>query len=514
MALADVGREPPSLFARKKVNVTVAPTPLMPTNVMTAQRQGNATVAPIVPRQMPAAIAAGRGAPAAQPGIQQTMAPVAYAMEKYKESGNPFTAAAEGWINAQNYREQKAVEEDNRKQAAEFLKDYPDLQQAVTKGVIDFADAQKIAAQRDQTVQAETRRKQIVQSLTDSGDSDLAQQFSSGVIDESTLHDMLKERDKNSKVLSDSGLADLPQVQLDDKGAPSKDQQEAFLAQLDPQDAALVQSIANYEVDATKVLSLRGNERARVVALVKQFDPTFDMSLYTARANMRKAVQTGDMGKNLVSANTLIGHLEELKSAGAELGNTPFTPWNALSQSVTKTFGNPKPTRFDTARQAVADEMAKLFKGNGAASDAEINHWLDQFNSASSQDQIDASINEAIKLMGSRVQAIRSQYDNAMGKPGEFQFINNQSARILKGLGVDPTAIDPDYDPSGKYLAGVRNDGAPPDAGGDQSTATDQGTQQGPTLDPNTDEGKQGYAALKSGDIYYVPGDPTPYVKK
>ena len=58
MALADVGREPPSLFARNKVNVTVAPTPLMPTNVMTAQRQGNATVAPVVPRQMPAAIAA------------------------------------------------------------------------------------------------------------------------------------------------------------------------------------------------------------------------------------------------------------------------------------------------------------------------------------------------------------------------------------------------------------------------------------------------------------------------
>src|SRR4051812_38136253 len=83
-----------------------APQPMPMPAAIAAQAQ---TVAPVMPAPMPTAIAADRAQQQDQNGVAQqvaqTMAPIAYAMQQYKKTGSPWTAAAQGFVNARSYIE-------------------------------------------------------------------------------------------------------------------------------------------------------------------------------------------------------------------------------------------------------------------------------------------------------------------------------------------------------------------------------------------------------------------------
>lgn len=170
-----------------------------------------ATIAP-VPMTMPAGIAAGRGPAVAQPPAPvttapqmpaQTMAPVAYAMQQYKEPGDPFTAAAMGMVNAGQAREQMAAEQAKAEQAAELLKDFPDLQNAVKTQTLDLASALTLGEQRTAKAAAEQRRQQIDTYLRASGDTDIADAFANGVLDEDGVAAAITAKDKPADMTSD-----------------------------------------------------------------------------------------------------------------------------------------------------------------------------------------------------------------------------------------------------------------------------------------------------------------------
>lgn len=237
----------------------------------------------------------------------------------------------------------------------------------------------------------------------------------------------------------------IPTVPLDDQGRPNVDAQKAFLETLDPSTAALVKGIADYQLDIPKVTSMRGGERERIAKIVQMFDPTFDMSQYAARAAMKKSITSGNYSSAINASNLVIQHLDEVRKAADKLDNGWFTPGNELRNLFLTKGGDPRLKDFKVAADAAGSELARVFKGTGSTSEGEIKEWRENLNAADSPEQIKAAINQATKLLFSRLDTIKTQYKSAMGKPGDFTILTPHSAEILKGYGIDPTTVDPTF---------------------------------------------------------------------
>jgi hypothetical protein len=65
--------------------------------------------------------------------------------------------------------------------------------------------------------------------------------------------------------------------------------------------------------------------------------------------------------------------------------------------------------RFEIARNAVADELAKVFRSSGM-SDTEIHAWKSTLSENNSPDQFKAVIKQGLGLLESRVEALKDQY--------------------------------------------------------------------------------------------------------
>jgi hypothetical protein len=223
----------------------------------------------------------------------------------------------------------------------------------------------------------------------------------------------------------------LPAVQVGDSGVPDADQQKAFLSQLDPGTAKLVQDIANYKMDISKVTSLRGSERRIIAQLVSQYDPTFDMTQYTSRSNMRKQATSGTIGQNIQALNLSLQHLGGLEGEVQKLGNGSFTPLNFVKNKARELAGDPNVTNFRQNAMAVATEVAKVFRGAGAMSEREIQDWMGNFSENASPEQMQGAIDKARELLAARLDTINSQYRAAMGKPMDFSVLTPHTIETL-----------------------------------------------------------------------------------
>jgi hypothetical protein len=259
-----------------------------------------------------------------------------------------------------------------------------------------------------------------------------------------------------------SGAGQAAPVTFTDAGVPNPDEQAAFLKSLDPDTAALVKGIADYQLDPTKTTSMRSDQRQKMIALVQQYDPTFDMSQYGARAQAKKAYTTGQQGQTITSANTVIGHLANLADDASKLGNGDFMPLNAVSNAVKGAFSNADLSKFNSDKKAVASELAKFFKGTGATDLTTTEEWQGIFDQNTGPGALKAVVQNVVaNLMKSRLDEMRSQYTAAMGKPADFKFITPETESVLKKLGLKASDLDP----------GASDAASPPDAGagaGDQ----------------------------------------------
>ena len=220
-----------------------------------------------------------------------------------------------------------------------------------------------------------------------------------------------------------------------------------YLKTLDPLTAGLIKKIADYEIDISKAASMRGggkgvdSERMRLLKVVSQYDPTFDMSQYGSRSKLRQDFTSGKAATNRKSLNTVVDHLAKLSAAGKALNNVGATPINALTNAVMKRTGDKRITEFNMAAKAVESELAAVFKGTGAT-DQEIKAWREEINPDMSPQQLDAMIKMAAELMGGRLSALSSQWETGMGKPRDFDILSAKSKKTLKSLGIDPDSLD------------------------------------------------------------------------
>lgn len=180
---------------------------------MAYEVDGRGTVAPILrnvaprgvkvaPVPMPPPLpragtqAPAQAAPTPQARSPNTYAPIAYAQSQYSETGDPFSAMAQGMIQAGAYREQEAAETAKAAQAAELLEGHPDLQQAVKTQVLDLPSAIALSEKRDTKVAAEKYKTEVSTLLRAQGLDDIADLWDAGAADASGVMKMIADKDK------------------------------------------------------------------------------------------------------------------------------------------------------------------------------------------------------------------------------------------------------------------------------------------------------------------------------
>ncbi len=166
------------------------------------------------------------------------------------------------------------------------------------------------------------------------------------------------------------------------------------------------------------------------------FDPSFDNQNYPIRQALRKSFTSGADAKNITSLNTAVHHLDQLDNSMTALGNRSMPLWNTLANKFEAATGDPKLIRAANDLNAVKGELAATFNGTGAT-DQEIKAWEGGFSSSSSPAQAKASIQEGVKLLQGRLDALIDKYQAGMGTTRDLQILSPKSIQTLQKLGVD-----------------------------------------------------------------------------
>ena len=176
----------------------------------------------------------------------------------------------------------------------------------------------------------------------------------------------------------------------------------------------------------------------QMLDLVSRYDPSFDAVSYNTRNATRKAFTSGKDAENITAINTAVGHVASLKDAYDKLDNSRFPTYNAVANWAGNKLGDKdvqaNTAKVETKARAVAHELAKVFRQSGM-SEGEINDWQKSISSNAAPAQSDATINAAIELMQSRLDAMGEKYNQGMGtaKKG-IELLTPQNQKLLTKL--------------------------------------------------------------------------------
>jgi hypothetical protein len=179
--------------------------------------------------------------------------------------------------------------------------------------------------------------------------------------------------------------------------------------------------------DPENVIPMRAGDAAKA-----GFRSPQSIAFQTDKAITRYMV-AGQGAVNINYFNTATDHLEILRQAGEALNNGDYPLFNKYANSFATATGAPAPTNFDAVKSAVAGELSKTFKGTGAT-DQEIAEINQTINNAQSPQQIQGAIEYYTKLMGSKLNALKGQYD--AGKSGRPNFPGASTTPQSGGAGA------------------------------------------------------------------------------
>lgn len=122
----------------------------------------------------------------------------------------------------------------------------------------------------------------------------------------------------------------------------------------------------------------------------------------------------GKNGQTLIALDTAVHHFDALGKAADALNNGDTVGLNAASNYLSKQFGDPRVTNFDTVKALAADEFTKVAAG-GITGEAEREAMQKLFSAANSPAQLKQAIQQAQILMAGKVQGLDTAYKSAYG---------------------------------------------------------------------------------------------------
>jgi hypothetical protein len=217
-----------------------------------------------------------------------------------------------------------------------------------------------------------------------------------------------------------------------------------YMEKTDPEGASFVKALHEGRAPGT------GRNLQQMMPIATAIWPDFDQSTYAGRMQTRKSFSSGGKDwQNLQSYGQTIGHATELLDSIGDLGNVSFAPGvvNAGTHWLKRNLGNEKfqaaENRFNSAKGAVSEELARAFRATGMA-ESDVKGWRDQLDENSSPAALRSTVQEAMKLLESRMETTTAGWNQSFpDQPRTVQDNLKLVAPHAAGRFEDIQAMDP-----------------------------------------------------------------------
>lgn len=271
------------------------------------------------------------------------------------------------------------------------------------------------------------------------------------------------------------GIPNMPVVNMTADNVPSAADQAKFLASL-PQDVqTLVKGMADYTINPNaspqkQYKGAAGLNQAQMLALVKQYDPTYDEKMYATRQAYQKSLTSGPIYNGIVAGNKAINHLVAFTDTMSKLGNTIDLPFVGGALNTFDNAATMNPTQrmnlstANTEANGLKDELAKFFKGTGTTDVKSIDDWAKSLSTSASPATQHGLVQGAINLLAGQLDVVNQSYVNTMGKAPTGTIIQPATLQKLstlknQGYQVDIPGVNyTDKDAYFKYGGGSQTD--------------------------------------------------------
>lgn len=218
---------------------------------------------------------------------------------------------------------------------------------------------------------------------------------------------------------------------------------DEYLKTLQPNIQTQVKALTDGRMAFPTGFALRSPYWQNMLQAVAQYDPSFDAINYNTRSKTRSDFTSGKAATNITALNTAIGHLNTLDDAATAMGNTSMPLVNSAKNFALSNTGDPRTNNFNIARNAVSNELTRVFRGTGG-SEADVQAWKENINNAASPAQMRGAIAQAVNLLHSRIEALDEQYKRGMGPSSTVLDLLTPEARhaltkINSDTGATPT---------------------------------------------------------------------------
>lgn len=204
--------------------------------------------------------------------------------------------------------------------------------------------------------------------------------------------------------------------------------------------ATQVKALAEGRMAFPSGFALRSPYWQNMLQAVSQYDPSFDAVNYGARAKTQKDFATGPQSNDVNALNTALGHVAHLSDLAAALGNSDYPAINKILNSLSVATGGNKVTNFNQARDAVVQEVVRVYRRAGG-SESDVSRGIQNLNAASSPEQLQGALATLTSLMGSKLAALQSQYDQGMGV-GKKSLLNDDAKKALEKISQRSGGMD------------------------------------------------------------------------
>ena len=201
---------------------------------------------------------------------------------------------------------------------------------------------------------------------------------------------------------------------------------DAALEGLRPDEARMIQGIADYKLDPNKLfVGKSANLRAPALNKVMEYDPSYNQGQYAQRNATRKAFEaTGVEARNIQSQDMVVQHAARAYDNIDALGHTRLPRVNKAIAEVGKETGltgdeyQKAVARINQDIHALSNELMKVFRGGtGQPSEKEARRIAETLNVYDNPVALKEAIREGVELLGGRIEATAARYNDAMG-PG------------------------------------------------------------------------------------------------
>lgn len=174
-----------------------------------------------------------------------------------------------------------------------------------------------------------------------------------------------------------------------------------------------------------------------LIALVGQYDPTFDAANYNARNKARTDLTSpsGTGGKTINALNTAIQHAGRLSDLIETLDNSAYPLVNAVVNPLRTATGDTAVTNFQAVAPQLAKEIERAWRGAGGSA-GEIKELTDSIGKNLGKQQQREALMQFVELAKGKLDATQQQRDNVLGPKagGDIPILFKQNESILDAI--------------------------------------------------------------------------------